>query len=677
MGTTLHLIPGSEGSECARTVTLQNVHYNSKRPFILAIISLVLFFGWIPNGWTQTQTFTSSGQFTVPAGVTSITVECWGGGGAGGGATGNPAGGGGGAGGAYARKVLTVIPGTTYTVTVGGAATGDNGSGNNGNPSWFGTLTTVYAQGGQGGGSASSNNSSASGGTGSSSSSIGDVTFKGGNGGTGSNGNSAGGGGESAGASSDGNNGGVTTGGSGLADGGNGGNGGSTFGNGSSGGDGSAPGGGGGGGRAGNNSNKSGGDGARGQVVVTWVCPTYSLTGTSATDLTCRFNPSTVSLTGTPASLPAGTYTVTYNLSAPNSSTGNTATMTVTTAGSGTFTTSNLNNAGNTTLTITSLASAGCNNSLSSNNTDVITVANNTTPSTPGTISGDGSICIYDLTGNVFSISAVSGATSYTWTVPNGWTITDGQGTTSVTVTAAGAASSGSITVTADNACGASSPRSLSVSVNNDNNIGFGATSTDALSICQGASGNSISGGNPSGSQTFSWEVSTTGASGPFSTAVGSTNSQNYNISSTYYNSAGTYYFRRIVSGGNACDGPSDVVTLTVISDTPTFTACPGNITTGTDNGVCSAIVAYNVTASNGTLTYAFTGATTASGSGTGSGSTFDKGVTNVTVTATGNCGSATCSFTVTVEDDENPVLTCPASITVSNDIGVCGAVVN
>ncbi|MGZ8257433.1 MAG: glycine-rich domain-containing protein, partial [Gallionella sp.] len=55
-----------------------------------------------------TDTFPSSGTWTAPAGVTSATVEAWGGGGAGGGATGNPAKGGGGAGGQYASKVVTV-----------------------------------------------------------------------------------------------------------------------------------------------------------------------------------------------------------------------------------------------------------------------------------------------------------------------------------------------------------------------------------------------------------------------------------------------------------------------------------------------------------------------------------------------------------------------------------------
>src|SRR6188768_1046214 len=66
-----------------------------------------------------TQTFNSSGTFTVPAGVTSISVEVWGAGGAGGGATGNPGAGGGGAGGAYAKNTFTVTPGTSYIINVG------------------------------------------------------------------------------------------------------------------------------------------------------------------------------------------------------------------------------------------------------------------------------------------------------------------------------------------------------------------------------------------------------------------------------------------------------------------------------------------------------------------------------------------------------------------------------
>lgn len=94
----------------------------------------------------------------------------------------------------------------------------------------------------------------------------------------------------------------------------------------------------------------------------------------------------------------------------------------------------------------------------------------------------------------------------------------------------------------------------------------------------------------------------------------------------------------------------------------PSITSCPNStIIVPNDAGLCNAIVSYNVTA-NGTpaptYSYVFTGATTGSGSGTGSNSTFLKGNTLVTVTATNPCGAPTCMFTITVNDAEKPVIT-------------------
>ncbi|MEO8590336.1 MAG: hypothetical protein ABI432_13260, partial [Flavobacteriales bacterium] len=59
-------------------------------------------------------TFTTSGTFIVPAGVTSITVELVGAGGSGGGN-----GGGGGGGGGYAKGTITVTPGASIPIVVG------------------------------------------------------------------------------------------------------------------------------------------------------------------------------------------------------------------------------------------------------------------------------------------------------------------------------------------------------------------------------------------------------------------------------------------------------------------------------------------------------------------------------------------------------------------------------
>lgn len=61
-------------------------------------------------------------------------------------------------------------------------------------------------------------------------------------------------------------------------------------------------------------------------------------------------------------------------------------------------------------------------------------------------------------------------------------------------------------------------------------------------------------------------------------------------------------------------------------------------------------------------MNYALTGATTGSGTGTASGKSFNKGITTVTYTLADDA-TQTCSFTVTVNDNEIPVLTCPSDM--------------
>tara|TARA_Y100001972_G_scaffold125873_1_gene178095 strand:- start:2144 stop:3853 length:1710 start_codon:yes stop_codon:yes gene_type:complete len=99
------------------------------------------------------QTFTSSGTFNVPSGVSSVQVLVV----AGGGGGGSSIGGGGGAGGLVYHSGFSVTPGGTVSVTVGDGGVGDTtptgpgpSTGTNGQDSVFGTIT---AKGGGAGGS--------------------------------------------------------------------------------------------------------------------------------------------------------------------------------------------------------------------------------------------------------------------------------------------------------------------------------------------------------------------------------------------------------------------------------------------------------------------------------------------------------------------------------------------
>ena len=331
----------------------------------------------IQNSFGQaTQTFSSSGSFTVPAGVTAITVEAWGGGGAGGGATGNSSAGGGGAGGSYVKNIgYTVIPGNAYTVTVGTGGVGSTTAGSSGGDSWFNSISAILAKGGLGGALAASNNQSSAGATALTSGNIGATSpfsYYGGAGGTGgANGASGGGGGGSAGSGSNGNNAIGLTGGLAVAGGGAGANGSSTSGNGTS----AANGGGGAGGRTNSNTNVSGGSGGNGKLIISWTCPTYSLSSTSAVSPICiSAGSSLITLSSSAAGLPVGSYTVTYSRSAP-AATGLTAAMTITTAGTGNFTATGLTTAGSSTITVTGIASEACSNLLTTLNTATVTVA--------------------------------------------------------------------------------------------------------------------------------------------------------------------------------------------------------------------------------------------------------------------------------------------------------------
>src|SRR6185369_14904141 len=99
--------------------------------------------------------------------------------------------------------------------------------------------------------------------------------------------------------------------------------------------------------------------------------------------------------------------------------------------------------------------------------------------------------------------------------------------------------------------------------------------------------------------------------------------------------------------------------TVTVNDTQPPSITCPANITKSNDPNQCGAVVTYP----------APTASDNCPGVGTvcspASGSFFPKGTTTVTCTATDSSGNtASCTFTVTVNDTQPPVITCPANKT-------------
>lgn len=147
------------------------------------------------------------------------------------------------------------------------------------------------------------------------------------------------------------------------------------------------------------------------------------------------------------------------------------------------------------------------------------------------------------------------------------------------------------------------------------------------------------------------------------------TNTHNPNDYFPVGTTAVTYKAKDIHGNTTSCS-----FNVTVVDNQAPSITCPANITVNNDAGTCGAVVSY--VAPTGTDNCA--GASTTQIAGLASGSVFPVGTTTNTFKVTDAAGlSTTCSFTVTVKDVETPSVTCPSNVSVNNDAGACGAVVN
>src|SRR5207247_1189329 len=108
--------------------------------------------------------------------------------------------------------------------------------------------------------------------------------------------------------------------------------------------------------------------------------------------------------------------------------------------------------------------------------------------------------------------------------------------------------------------------------------------------------------------------------------------------------------------------------TVTVTDNQLPQISCPANLTVNAAPGACSSNVTFTVNATDNCP-----GVTVASAPA--SGSSFAVGTTTVTSTATDAAGNtSTCSFTVTVTDNQLPQITCPANLSVNAAPGACSS---
>ncbi len=175
-------------------------------------------------------------------------------------------------------------------------------------------------------------------------------------------------------------------------------------------------------------------------------------------------------------------------------------------------------------------------------------------PRTPTVISGATTQCALGVS-KTYSIVDVLNATSYTWSVPTGWTITGGQGTIQASVTVGAANQIGDISVSATNGCGTSSAQVLTITaVNASPNAPTGSANQ---SFCLDASPTVAS-------------LTATGTSLKWYNSAGLTSQ----LSSSNSLSSSNYYVTQTASG---CESPSLTVAVVVTTNPTISSTTPGN----------------------------------------------------------------------------------------------------
>ena len=244
------------------------------------------------------------------------------------------------------------------------------------------------------------------------------------------------------------------------------------------------------------------------------------------------------------------------------------------------------------------------------------TVTVNSIPNTPGAITGLDTVCSGSQ--NIsYSISSVSGATSYIWTLPTG--ATGSSTTNNILVNFGTSATSGNIVVKASNLCGTSDSSYKHITISTL--PGAAGTITGNANVCQGATAVTYSIPAIAGVTSYVWTLPT-GFSGTSSTNTISVNIGNNAVSGNIS-----------VYGTNSCGNGTAANLAVTVSSLP---GAAGTITCTSGN--CDTINIPNVTR---TFTVpAITGATSYVWTYSGNNVTINGTTNTVTLTFATNATS-------------------------------------
>jgi len=154
------------------------------------------------------------------------------------------------------------------------------------------------------------------------------------------------------------------------------------------------------------------------------------------------------------------------------------------------------------------------------------------TPAQPGTISGNSAVC--QNSAQTYSVNAVPDATSYTWSLPSGWT---GSSTTnSINVTAG--TTGGTISVTANDSCGSSPASTLNVTV--EQPVSQAGSISGSPNVCLGSS-QTYSISPVAGATSYTWTLPSGWLGNSVTSSISTTAGSNSgNISVSANNSCGS-----------------------------------------------------------------------------------------------------------------------------------------